>query len=236
LNILFKFFSHFKKNEFSDSVLLLDRDGTINVNTGYISNPAEIQLEQGCEEGLNKLKSYGVKFVVISNQSGIGRGFIDPQDLLLIHNKIDYLLQNNYEDLYIEKYIYCPHHPRENCSCRKPKLGLYKQFKKDYKNNRVLAIVGDKYSDIKMLTKYKIPSILVRTGYGAETEEKIKNGKLKRPIWLAYIADNLLDASDFILSGRLQNFKSKKLKEIQKSKAKKSNMKKRIRKKPRPKK
>jgi D-glycero-D-manno-heptose 1,7-bisphosphate phosphatase len=191
----------FTRRKLQGHTLLLDRDGTINVDTGYVSNPGEISLEKGALKGLSMLDAAGVEFVVLTNQSGIGRGYYESQDLLLVNNRIDSLLAE--EELYIKRYFACPHAPDAGCRCRKPRVGLFKQFQKACPDDIPLAMIGDKLSDISMLERYQIPSILVRTGEGRKTEEQLDKD---RPSNLAAVVDDLEDAARFILSGGLARF------------------------------
>ena len=100
----------------------IDRDGTINANIGYIDNPDNFNMYSGVAEGIKLLNKDGFKVIIITNQSGIARGFFSEETLDKIHNKMKKELSSKGAE--IDAIYYCPHHPDEKCDCRKPEAGL----------------------------------------------------------------------------------------------------------------
>jgi histidinol-phosphate phosphatase family protein len=103
--------------------VFLDRDETLNPDPGYISDPDHFSLYPWVPGGLRRLKDAGYLLVVVSNQSGVGRGWIDPAALERIHAKLDRLLLEA-EGIRMDAYSICPHRPEDGCVCRKPKPEL----------------------------------------------------------------------------------------------------------------
>ncbi len=126
--------------------ILFDRDGTLNIDPGYINNPDNMNLYPGTLDILNQIKLSGYKIFVISNQSGIGRGKIQPREYRNVSRRF-LSLSGGYE--IIEDILYCPHTPENDCSCRKPMAALINiiidQYEIDLKKS---YFVGDKMSDI----------------------------------------------------------------------------------------
>lgn len=152
-------------------IVFIDRDGTINKDPGYLGDASRLQLLEGAQEGLKQLKALGFLIVVVSNQSGIGRGFITKKQVTEVNNKLSQLLgpAATYDSL-----LYCPHAPKDECSCRKPKTGLV-----DFDFDKINSyMIGDKLSDINFGLNLGLePShcILVRTGEGKnQTTDAIK--------------------------------------------------------------
>lgn len=183
-----------------DRAILLDRDGTINIDTGYISEPNGVRLIDGSARALHRAARLGITLIGVSNQSGIGRGLFDEIDLLQVQTRLDYLLDHYSPDLALDRFYFCPHKPEDKCRCRKPKGGLFRRFRKEFPDKKPLAMIGDKISDIQFVEKYQVPGILVRTGKGAETEKDLAAGRLKKPANLVAITDNLEAAINTILS------------------------------------
>ncbi|MFH1874302.1 MAG: HAD family hydrolase [Pseudomonadota bacterium] len=107
-----------KKNK----AIFLDRDGTLNYDPGYLDDPDKLKLLPGVGEGLKILQDAGFKLVVITNQAGIGRAKFTEKTLQKIHERLKELLKAYSVEL--TAIYYCPHHPDENCNCRKPKTGM----------------------------------------------------------------------------------------------------------------
>src|SRR4030042_6704839 len=103
--------------------VFLERDGTINIDPGYLGDPEKVELYEGVPQGLRELKKRGCfKIVVISNQSGISRGLIKEDDVIAVNKRINELLK--LENTSIDAFYFCPYHPDfdspEKCECRKP--------------------------------------------------------------------------------------------------------------------
>src|SRR6185295_10607300 len=103
--------------------LLFDRDETLNEDPGYLNDPEKVRLKPGIGDPLRDLKDAGFKFFVLTNQSGVARGLIQPSELKSVHLRLSELLHD--EGIEIEKYFVCPHVDEDQCDCRKPRPGLF---------------------------------------------------------------------------------------------------------------
>lgn len=179
----------------SEKYVLLDRDGVINHDSDdYIKSPEEWRPIEGSLEAIALLNKYGFKVVVISNQSGIARGYYSLETLNAMHDKMQQLLAKKGGK--IEAIYFCPHAPDEHCLCRKPKTGLLELFSRE--NNYPLKnifFVGDSLSDIKAAEAVSALPLLVKTGKGLKTLSE--NPYLTIPIF-----NTLYDATTFILTTR----------------------------------
>ncbi|HLX12052.1 MAG TPA: HAD family hydrolase [Bacteroidota bacterium] len=189
------------------SGLFLDRDGTINEEVHFLSSPDQLTLIPGSAEAIRQANDLGFKVVVISNQSGVARGMFSEADVRKVNAALISMLEK--EHARIDGMYYCPHHPdgpdpayKKDCDCRKPKIGMLTEAAKkldiDLKKS---ILIGDRITDIQTGNNAGTASILVRTGYGAEMLPMLGDYKLK----LDYIANNLLDAMQFVKSHLHQN-------------------------------
>ena len=126
----------------------LDRDGTINVDHGYVHEFASWEFTEGALEALRLINLHDYLAIVVTNQSGIGRGMYGEADLLLLHSKVDSVLAMH--GVRIDAYYYCPHLPDDGCDCRKPRLGMYRKAIADFDIDAAQSItIGDKPSDVE---------------------------------------------------------------------------------------
>jgi D-glycero-D-manno-heptose 1,7-bisphosphate phosphatase len=147
--------------------IVLDRDGTIIEEREYLSQPEQVTLITGAGAALRELQQMGFGLVVITNQSGVGRGIFDQADLERVHERLRELLER--EGVQLDGLYVCPHNPDDDCDCRKPKLGLLQKAAKDLGFTLESSIViGDKAGDIEMGHRAGALTFLVRTGYGAQ--------------------------------------------------------------------
>ena len=152
--------------------IVLDRDGTIVEEGEYLSQPEQVKLIPSAGAALRELQQMGFGLVVITNQSGVGRGIFDQDRLDLIHERLKQLLDR--EGVHLDGLYVCPHKPDDHCSCRKPKLGLLQKAAEDLGFSLERSIViGDKAGDIEMGRTAGVVTFLVRTGYGAQWENAI---------------------------------------------------------------
>lgn len=146
--------------------VLLDRDGTINVERHYLSAPEGLELLPNTFAGLRRLAERGVGLVVISNQSGVGRGLIAPHALDAIHRRLGELLGQG--GIVLDGIFTCPHMDEDGCDCRKPRPGLVRQAAAALGFEPAESfVVGDKACDIDLGRAVGATTILVRTGYGS---------------------------------------------------------------------
>ncbi|MFZ0218926.1 MAG: D-glycero-beta-D-manno-heptose 1,7-bisphosphate 7-phosphatase [Candidatus Aquirickettsiella sp.] len=149
--------------------IILDRDGVINFESkDYIKTPEEWLPIPGSLEAIALLSQAGYTIAVATNQSGVGRGFYTEVDLAAIHQKM--LDSINALGGKVDKIFYCPHHPDDHCSCRKPGIGLFEQIANYYQLNLSgIMAIGDSLRDIKVALKVGCEPILVLTGNGEQT-------------------------------------------------------------------
>jgi D-glycero-D-manno-heptose 1,7-bisphosphate phosphatase len=152
--------------------IVLDRDGTIIEEREYLSQPGDVTLISGAAGALRELQMLGFRLVVITNQSGIGRGFFDQSQLDRVHERLKHLLLQ--EGVRLDGIYVCPHTPDDNCLCRKPQLGLLQRAAEELRFRPENSIViGDKDIDIDMGRRAGAMTFLVRTGYGAQFENAV---------------------------------------------------------------
>ena len=152
------------------TVVIVDRDGVVNADPfGYISTPEDWHALPGSLEAIAKLNALGIKVAVASNQSGVGRGFFDDEALCSITAHMQACLAA--EGGHFDFIAYCPHHPEDDCPCRKPKAGLLLQIAKalHIKLNEHVWFVGDSLKDILAAIATTCTPILVKTGNGMHT-------------------------------------------------------------------
>lgn len=164
------FFAEREKNV--KRFILLDRDGTIIVEKNYLSKPEDVELIPGAAKALRRLKKMGFGLMVITNQSGVGRGYFNETTLKQIHQRMVQLLAK--EGVVLDDIYFCPHIPEDNCLCRKPKTGMVNEaIEKHYFDPKHCFVIGDNKSDIELGKNIGAKTILVRTGYGRETERDL---------------------------------------------------------------
>jgi len=174
--------------------VIMDRDGTVFKDSHYLRDPNGIQMYPGVISALKKLKKMGWKLIIGTNQSGISRGFLDYKTLNKIHK--NFLKICSQSGLKIDDIVFCPHHPSENCHCRKPNPGmLVKAAKKFNLDLKECYVIGDKESDILWGKRVGSKTILVLTGYGREHLKKVKNKA-------DHISKTLPHAVKWILNGK----------------------------------
>jgi D-glycero-D-manno-heptose 1,7-bisphosphate phosphatase len=151
--------------------VVLDRDGTIIEEREYLSQPEQVALLPGVGAALRELQQTGFGVVVITNQSGVGRGIFDQAQLQRVHERLGKLLKR--EGVHLDGLYVCPHKPDDDCACRKPKLGLLRKAAEELGFDLASCIViGDKPCDIEMGHAAGALTFLVRTGYGAQVENE----------------------------------------------------------------
>lgn len=151
-------------------LVLIDRDGTLNVNKHYLSDPAELELIPRAAEAVKLLRKLDLAVVVVTNQSAVGRGFFDEARLGEIHAQLDELLAA--EKTKVDAVYFCPHTPDDKCNCRKPLPQMAQQAALDFKTDlKKSFVVGDNECDIDLGKNIGATTILVRTGHGTRTAQ-----------------------------------------------------------------
>jgi D-glycero-D-manno-heptose 1,7-bisphosphate phosphatase len=147
--------------------VILDRDGTIIVERHYLSDPDQVELLPDVANGLRAMQKMGLGLVVVTNQSGIGRGFFDEARLQAIHRRMNDLLDA--EGVTLDALYFCPHVPEDECACRKPLPGLIELAAAELDfAPQACFVIGDKACDIELGQRVGATTFLVTTGYGAQ--------------------------------------------------------------------
>lgn len=149
-----------------NKAIILDRDGTINVEKNYLYKIEDFEFIEGVPQTIKLLNDHNFKVIVITNQSGIDRGFYTEADVIMLHNFINQELEKI--NAHIDDFYYCPHNPDEtSCNCRKPNTQFHLQAIQKWNIDcRLSYIVGDKITDLIPGKKLGMKTILVKTGYG----------------------------------------------------------------------
>lgn len=176
-----------------NKAVFFDRDGTLIVDKGYLADPEGVELYHDAGETLRALRDAGYLLFVITNQSGIGRGFFTEEEYKKVHARFMECVAN--VGAKIDATAYCTHAPEERCACRKPKTLLLTQLAEAF-NIDVPAswVVGDKMSDVMLGKNAGAQSILMLTGYGAHEATRDD----AKPF---FKAKTLTEVQDHILSG-----------------------------------
>lgn len=185
-----------------NKAVFLDRDGTINEEVGYLSDLSDLRLIPGAGAAIKRLNDSGMKVVLVTNQSGIARGYFSEALLQEIHDRLEQLLRD--EGARLDAIYYCPHHPSSgnshytrDCDCRKPGTGLIDKAARDLDIDvKHSYVVGDKWSDVELGQRAGAHSVLVRTGYGAVAEGNVRPAHLVAP---DFIAHTISEAADWII-------------------------------------
>ena len=160
--------------------VFLDRDGTINVEKDYLYRIEEFEFTPGAVEAIKLLNQAGYLVVVVTNQSGVARGYYAEADVETLHSHIDQLLA--LQGARVDAWYYCPHHAQgkppynQECNCRKPLPGMLLQAAADHAIDLTRSwMVGDKTADIEAGQAAGCKPVLVMTGYGAEVADGVSS-------------------------------------------------------------
>ncbi len=179
--------------------VFLDRDGTLNLDPGYISDPKDLTLFSDTGFVLAALKNdHHFKLIVISNQAGIARGIITEEQVISVNNELNKkLLDFNVQ---IDAFYYCPFHPDFSSNteilCRKPSPKMIFDSAKAFNIDLSISyFIGDSSTDIQAGLAANLKTILVKTGNGAESISILQNDNY----FPSFVAENLTDAYNFII-------------------------------------
>lgn len=174
-------------------LIILDRDGVINQDSDdYIKSVDEFIPLPGSIEAIARLNQAGYRVTVATNQSGIARGYYDIATLNAMHEKLRRLLSSH--GGVIDMIAFCPHGPDDNCNCRKPKAGMYRDIAKRFEISlQGVPVIGDSLRDLTAANEVGARPILVRTGKGERTLEKGEG------LEGVEVYDNLADAVSALL-------------------------------------
>jgi D-glycero-D-manno-heptose 1,7-bisphosphate phosphatase len=175
--------------------VFLDRDGTIAEEVGYLNHPSRFRMFPFVPAAIRRFNDAGLPVVVVTNQSGVGRGYF-PESL--VHSVNELMTKQLAEaGAKIDAIYYCPHISAENCTCRKPKTGMLDRAAAEHSLDLHRSfVVGDRYGDVELARNARARSVLVRTGYG---EGELAWHSAKWPAQPDYVAEDLTQAADWIL-------------------------------------
>lgn len=182
--------------------VFLDRDGTINEQMGYLNHLSRFHLLPRVCEAIRLLNERQIPAVVVTNQSGLARGYFPESLLIEIHEHMNHLLAE--EGAHLDGIYICPHHPeakqpefRLACDCRKPKPGLLQRAAREMGLDLSRSyVVGDRWSDLKTAVNCRATPVLVLSGYGRGDLAYIGPQEEVQP---AHVAEDLYEAVQWIL-------------------------------------
>ena len=183
-----------------ERAVFLDRDGTIIEEVGYLDRPERVEFFPWTTDAIRVLNRAGLAVVLVSNQSGIARGFFTEAIVDDVQQRISEMLAAG--GARIDAHYYCPHHPDGKvpglarvCDCRKPARGLVDRAVTEFGIDPERSfVVGDRWLDIGLARTVGAKAVLVRTGYG-DSEERKPPQDLRADV----VVDNLIAASSWIL-------------------------------------
>jgi D-glycero-D-manno-heptose 1,7-bisphosphate phosphatase len=169
--------------------VFLDRDGTLIQDVGYLAAPSQVRIYRGAARALRALREAGYLLFVVTNQSGVARGYFPESAVKKVHRWIQARLKA--QGARMDGFYYCPHYPgapvkayAKICSCRKPRPGMVRQASRDFAVDlKKSYMVGDKLDDLNLASRAKLAgAYLVRTGNGRRSERELKKLKGKSPV------------------------------------------------------
>ena len=170
------------------AAVFVDRDGTIIEDRDYCSDPKDVKIFPGAPEALRRLKSNGFKLIIITNQSGIGRGLFTLEQYRAVEAEV---LRQLGDDL-IDASYFCPDTPGQHCNCRKPAAGMVVAAAREHQLDLSRSfLVGDKETDVECGHNAGVRTIRVRTGFDRETTKSMAD----------WVAEDVPAAVDLILCG-----------------------------------
>jgi D-glycero-D-manno-heptose 1,7-bisphosphate phosphatase len=175
--------------------VFLDRDGTIAEEVGYLNHASRFRMFSFAAEAIHRLNEARLPVIVVTNQSGIGRGYF-PESLVHTVNEL-MAQQLAAAGAKLDAIYYCPHISSEKCGCRKPNTGMLDRAAQEHALDLHRSfVVGDRYGDVELARNAGAQSVLVRTGYG---EGELAWHAAKWPAPPDFVAEDLTQAADWIL-------------------------------------
>jgi D-glycero-D-manno-heptose 1,7-bisphosphate phosphatase len=182
--------------------VFFDRDGTINEQMGYINHLSRFHLLPGAAEAIRLLNQYNFLVIIVSNQSGVARGYFPIE---LVHEVHSFMMESLRRDgANIDAIFFCPHYPggkvpeySYECNCRKPGTGLIDHARKSFDIDMSRSyLVGDHTTDLELAHRCNLYGVIVKTGYGLGEVSYLLPRSAIKP---CYIAEDLLDAVRWII-------------------------------------
>ena len=187
------------------AAVFLDRDGTINEEVGYLDCLEKVALYPQTIRAIKLINESGMTSVVVTNQSGVARGYFTEDFVRETHRHLQELLASG--GAHLDAFYYCPHHPegkgayRRQCGCRKPEPGMLSAAAEELGLDLGRSyLIGDTLKDMEAAGKIGVKSVLVRTGYGGKAEEEISASGIG-PV---HVAKDILEAVRWIMKDRSQ--------------------------------
>jgi D-glycero-D-manno-heptose 1,7-bisphosphate phosphatase len=175
--------------------VFLDRDGTISEDVGYLNDVSQFRMFPFAAEAIRKLNDANLPVIVVTNQSGVGRGMFAESMVHIVHEEMTQQIAA--AGAHLTAIYYCPHTSDDDCECRKPKPGMIRQAAREHDVDLARSfVVGDRYGDVELAQANGGCGVLVRTGYGAEDLRVNGASWARQP---DFVADDLADAVDWIL-------------------------------------
>lgn len=165
-----------------NKAVFLDRDGVINHDDGHVGRIKDFKFLSGVFEAIQKLQSAGYLIIIVTNQAGIAKKYFSEED----YRKLTEYMLNKFRasGIEIKKIYYCPHHPEDNCDCRKPKIKFLKEASREFSIDLNSSwVIGDKLTDIEMGKNAGCKTILIDSKY----VNNIKIEKVKDLLEASYI-------------------------------------------------
>ena len=200
--------NHFRRNPAARAILF-DRDGTLIEDRHYLSDPARVTLLPGVAQSLRRLSQAACRVFVVSNQSGVGRGYFSLESAHACNARLAQLLAA--QNVHVADMLLCPHSPEEGCACRKPQTGMWDVLRERHGlHAEHTAMIGDKRDDVRFGRAAGLRTVLVLTGKGRDQAVEIglplpdagcwiPNAPLP-PDWPHAVAADLAAAVDYLLS------------------------------------
>ena len=185
--------------------VFLDRDGVVIEEVNYLSSPSQVRLLDGAAEAIARLNRLAIPVVVVTNQAGVAHGYFPESQIAQVHRHLDVLLAA--QNARVDRYEYCPHHPaatiadyRVACECRKPAPGMLLRAAVACGLDLGRSwLVGDKLSDLEAGLRAGCRVVLVRTGYGRQTETSLDRLAPARVAVAADLAEAVAKHLDFAI-------------------------------------
>jgi D-glycero-D-manno-heptose 1,7-bisphosphate phosphatase len=179
--------------------VFMDRDGTVSEEVGYMYHAGLYKPYPWAADAIRRINENGMKAVLITNQSGVGRGYFEAKTVEEVHELLCAELARSNAKL--DAIYYCPHDPNNiSCECRKPRPGMLFRARRDLDIDLSQSyVIGDKHTDVETAYTVGAKSILVLTGYGRDQLQQHRNEE-HQP---TYVAENLAEAVDAILKGNV---------------------------------
>lgn len=172
----------------ANRAVFIDRDGTMARDVSYCCRPEDFDLFPATAKAIKLLSEHGFKVIVITNQSGVARGYFSEETLAEIHRKMETELAK--EGIRVDGIYYCPHHPDDNCQCRKPKPGLVLQAAEDHDIDLERSfVIGDMPLDVAMGKAVHCRTVLI-----AITEDQCSGPSPD------HVASDLYEAARWVVS------------------------------------